>query len=50
MQGTWSAGTGMYIDVHEDSEHRATPQMTHHSSIAATRKGYRLPYRSHNAS
>jgi phosphoribosylformylglycinamidine synthase len=35
MQGARSAGTAMYIDVHEDSEHRATQQMTHHSSISA---------------
>jgi hypothetical protein len=35
MQGARSTGTGMHFDVHEDSEHRATPQMTHRSSIAA---------------
>ena len=28
MLGARSAGTEMYIDVHEDSEHRATPQLT----------------------
>src|SRR3546814_7063936 len=26
MQGARSAGTAVYIRVHEDSEHRATPQ------------------------
>jgi len=26
MQGAWRAGTGVYKQVHEDAEHRATPQ------------------------
>ncbi|HKB60383.1 MAG TPA: hypothetical protein VKC56_10115 [Gallionellaceae bacterium] len=27
MQGARRAGTGVYFSVHEDAEHRATPQM-----------------------
>ena len=27
MQGALRTGTGVYIEVHEDSEHRATPQI-----------------------
>ena len=35
MQDARSAGTGVYMDVHEDSEHRATQQIIRATIISA---------------